>query len=313
MPVSSAPRIVVVGSTNTDLVARVPRIPRPGETILSGANLQTIGGGKGANQAVACARLGASVTFVARVGDDSFGQAARAALEREQISTEFLQSTPSVASGVALIAVDETTGQNAIVVVPGANAFLSPEDVEAAAPAFDTAQAIVISLEIPIKAAQKAAEMGAARKIPVILNPAPAQKLPDDLLVHTAILTPNETEAAQIAETDAPMDDMESLATHLLTTGVGAVVLTLGAVGCVLATPDGVEIVPAPPVRATDTTAAGDCFTGALASEIARGKSLRDAVVFGQYAAALSVTRSGAQNSLPTRTEVEAFLKRGLV
>ena len=159
-----------------------------------------------------------------------------------------------------------------------------------------------------METAQKAAAMGAARKIPVLLNPAPARKLPPDLLLNTAILTPNETEAAQIAGENFAGGDMESLAAHLLTSGVGAVVLTLGAVGCVVATPDGVEIVPAPFVRALDTTAAGDCFTGALAGEIARGKSLRDAVAFAQFAAALSVTKAGAQSSLPTRTEVEAFL-----
>ncbi len=311
MELKKKPRVVVVGSTNTDLVASVPNIPRPGETVLSRVPLQTLAGGKGANQAVACARLGASVTFIARVGDDAFGQAALAAFEADGLDTRFVQTTPGTASGVALISVNEATGENAIVVVPGANAFISPEDVQAAETAFDEASAVVLSLEIPLETVCEAARMGAARKIPVILNPAPAQKLPPALLAHTTILTPNETEAHQIAGTSelTEADDLESLAAHLSTTGVPSIVLTLGAVGCIVATPDGIEIVPAPSVRAVDTTAAGDCFTGALACEIARGKPLREAVAFAQYAAALSVTRNGAQNSLPTRAEVESFLR----
>ncbi len=307
---TNGPRIVVVGSTNTDLVVGVDRIPAPGETVLGGA-LATVAGGKGANQAVAAARLGGVVTFVARVGEDAFGENAVAGFVREGLDTRYVIATPGAASGVALIAVNEATGENAIVVAPGANALLSPEDVDAAAPAFDAAQAVVVSLEIPLETAIRAVEAADARRIPVLLNPAPARPLPPDLLERITVLTPNEGEAQRILnraeeETDAPT----SLAAALLESGVGAAVMTLGAAGAVIATPDGVEHVHGFRVSAVDTVAAGDCFTGALAVEFAAGRSLRDAVRFANAAAALSVTRRGAQPALPTRTEVEAFLNR---
>lgn len=300
------PRIVVVGSANTDLVVEAPRIPAPGETVLGGA-LITVGGGKGANQAVAAARLGAIVTFVARVGDDAFGERTRAGLSGEGIDTSHVSVTPGVASGVALITVAAQTGENAITVAPGANAHLSPEDVEAAAPAFDAANAVVISLEVPQGAVGRAAEMGSARRIPVILNPAPARPLPPDLLAGVTVLTPNEREARQLLGR-ADEEEMPALAADLLSLGVYAAVVTLGAAGALVVTPDGAERVPAFPVQPLDTTAAGDCFTAALAVEFAAGRSLRDAVRFAHAAAALSVTRRGAQPALPTRSEVEAFV-----
>lgn len=312
------PRLVVVGSTNTDLVVAVPRIPSPGETVLGGA-METLPGGKGANQAVAAARLGADVTFVARIGDDDFGRSARAGLLRDGIDTRFVGVTPGVASGVALIAVREETGENAIVVAPGANACLSPDDVDAAAAAFDRADAVVVSLEVPLEAVARAADAGHARRIPVILNPAPARRLPPDLLGKVSVLTPNETEAVQILGADPDgrddedpgrLGDINALATGLLGLGVDAAVVTLGARGAAIVTPDGVEFAPGVPVRAVDTVAAGDCFTAAVAVEFARGVSLRNAVRFANAAAALSVTRRGAQPSLPTRAEVEALLAR---
>lgn len=299
------PRIVVVGSTNTDLVVGVPRIPAPGETVLGGA-MQTLPGGKGANQAVAAARLGGAVTFVARVGDDAFGENAIAGFQRDGIDTQFVLRTPGVASGVALIAVSEETGENAIVVSPGANAHLSPDDVDAAVSAWDAAQAVVISLEIPLETVQRAVEAGHARRVPVILNPAPARRLPPGLLGQVTLLTPNETEARQVL---GRKDDFESLAelAELLDLGLDAAIVTLGANGSVTVTPDGIEHLPGLSVAAVDTTAAGDCFTGALAVEFASGRSLRDAVAFANAAAALSVTRRGAQPALPTRAEVEAL------
>lgn len=303
---SSSPHIVVIGSTNTDLVASVPRIPAPGETVLGGT-LQTVAGGKGANQAVAAARLGGKVTFVARVGDDAFGRTALDGFARDGIDTRFVSITPGVPSGVALIAVNDKTGENIIVVAPGANAYLSPEDVEEAAEAFDTADAIILSLEVPLDAIIRAAEMGRVRRIPVLLNPAPARPLPDDLLANIDILTPNETEARALAGEDADNEDIRITAGALLSLGVGAAVVTAGPAGAILVTPDGVEHVPGYPVRAVDTVAAGDCFTGALAVEIASGRSLRDAVRFANAAAALKVTRCGAQPGIPTRDEVEAF------
>lgn len=300
------PRIVVVGSTNTDLVVGVPRLPAPGETVLGG-DLETLAGGKGANQAVAAARLGGAVAFVARVGDDAFGARARQGFAAEGIDTRFVTTTPGVPSGVALIAVREETGENLILVAPGANARLSPEDVDAAVAAFDAAQAVVVSLEIPLETVERAVEAGYARRIPVILNPAPARRLPPDLLERVAVLTPNETEARQLLGS-SETDDLADLPTRLLALGVDAVVITLGSSGALAATPDGIEHLPSITVQAVDTVAAGDCFTGALAVELASGRSLRDAVRFANAAAALSVTRRGAQSALPTRAEVERFI-----
>jgi ribokinase len=303
---STSPHIVVVGSTNTDLVVAVPHIPAPGETILGGA-LQTVAGGKGANQAVAAARLGARVTFVARVGDDAFGTSAVAGFRREGINTTYIGVTPGVASGVALIPVSEETGENAIVVAPGANSYLTEADVDTAAPAFDSAAAVVVSLEVPLEAVIRTVEMGWTRRIPVILNPAPARSLPPELLTRVTVLTPNETEALQLLGTRESLDP-DILAARLLDLGIDAAVMTVGRAGAVIATPDGVETVAGIPVRAVDTVAAGDCFTGALAVEFAAGRSLRDAVSFANAAAALKVTRPGAQPGLPTRDEVTAFV-----
>ena len=303
------PHIVVVGSTNTDLVAITPHIPAPGETVLGGA-FTIVAGGKGANQAVAAARLGGKVAFIARVGDDAFGSRSLDGFRAAGIDTTYVSVTPGIASGVALIAVSETSGENSIVVAPGANALLSPEDIEAASAAFDTAQAIVLSLEVPLETIQRAVDMGKERNIPIILNPAPARVLPSRLLANISVLTPNENEARQIAGMSAVNEDsdLETVAAELLSTGIDAAVITLGSAGSLIVTPDGIEQAPAFAVKAVDTVGAGDCFTGALAVELASGRSLRDAVRFASAAAALKVTRSGAQPGIPTRAEVVAFL-----
>ena len=287
------PRIVVVGSSNTDLVVSVPQIPAPGQTVLGGA-LQTIPGGKGANQAVAAARLGGAVCFIARLGDDAYGATARANFAAEGLDTRFVFTTPGVASGVALIAVESATGENSIVVAPGANAKLCAADIAAASSAFDEAAVIVISLEIPDEAVFAAVEAGHRRGIPVLLNPAPARPVPRDILRKLAVLTPNQSELAQLGGSDA-----------LLAHGVAALVTTLGARGaCLERLQTPMEHFPAPAVTALDTVAAGDCFTGALAVELARGQSLPDAIRFSCAAAALKVTRAGAQPGLPYRDEV---------
>ena len=305
-PTAGRPRIVVIGSTNTDLVTRVARIPAPGETVLGG-DLEIVAGGKGANQAVACARLGGDVTFVARIGDDAFGQNALDGFRREGLNVSHVSVTPDVPSGVALISVNEATGENAIVVAPGANTLLSPQDVDAAADAFDGARAVVVSLEVPLETVARAIEAGHARKIPVLLNPAPARALPPDLLARVSLLTPNESEARLLCGLTDDFSSLDELAA-LLDLGVQTAVVTLGARGAALVTPDGIEHVPGYPVAAVDTVAAGDCFTGAVAVEIALGRPLRDAARFACAAAALSVTRKGAQPGLPTREEVTAFL-----
>ena len=287
------PKIVVVGSSNTDLVVSVPQIPAPGQTVLGGA-LQTVAGGKGANQAVAAARLGGAVCFIARIGDDAYGTAARASFEHEGLDTRFVFTTPGVASGVALIAVDATTGENSIVVAPGANACLSATDIAAASAAFDEAKIIVISLEIPDEAVFAAVEAGFSRGIPVLLNPAPARALPPEILRKLSVLTPNQSECEQLGGSAA-----------LLASGVQMLITTLGAEGAQLeqlgASP---QRFPSPTVIAVDTVAAGDCFTGALAVELARGESLDRAIAFACAAAAVKVTRAGAQPGLPYREEI---------
>lgn len=308
---NNPPNIVVVGSTNTDLVVLTPHIPAPGETVLGG-EFSIVAGGKGANQAVAAARLGGNATFIARVGDDAFGTQSLEDFKADGIDTTYVRVTPGVASGVALIAVSETSGENSIVVAPGANALLSPEDIEAASAAFDTAQIIVLSLEVPLETIERAVAMGKRRNIPLLLNPAPARALPAALLADISILTPNETEARQITGLGATDEElnMETVAAALLDAGIDAAVITLGAAGSLIVTPDGLERAPAFAVKAVDTVGAGDCFTGAMAVELASGRSLRDAVRFAGAAAALKVTRSGAQPGIPTRAETIEFISK---
>lgn len=290
------PKIAVVGSSNTDLVVLVPTIPAPGQTVLGGM-LQTVAGGKGANQAVAAARLGGAVSFIARVGDDAYGQRAVEGFQADGIDTTFVVATPNVASGVALIAVDEATGENAIVVAPGANACLSAPDILAAREAIESAAALIVSLEIPDEAVAEAVYLAHARGVPVILNPAPARQLPPEVLQRISVITPNQTERAFYGGAEA-----------LLEAGVGAVVTTLGEEGAHLHTESGIHHRQGHAVEPVDTVAAGDCFTGALAVELALGKTLPEAIHFANAAAALKVTRHGAQPGLPSREEVEKFL-----
>jgi ribokinase len=300
--------IVVIGSSNTDLVVRVPHIPAPGETVLGG-DMQTVPGGKGANQAVAAARLGANVTFVARVGEDAYGTAAIDHYRQEGLNTTQIFRTPGISSGVALIAVHTDSGENAIVVAPGANALLTPADMDSATESIARADTVVLSLEVPLPTVQRAVEIARANQVPVILNPAPAQILPSELLANVSVLTPNQTEAQQLLGlAHTTVIEPAELAQKLLVLGVGAVVLTLGSAGCLVATAEGIERVSGHRVTAVDTVAAGDCFTAALAVELAQGKSLYAAALFANAAAAVKVTRHGAQPGLPTRANVEAFL-----
>jgi ribokinase len=297
--------LIVVGSSNTDLIVRAKRLPQAGETVLGG-DLTTAAGGKGANQAVAAARLGARVTFVARIGTDMFGEQALASLERDGLDLRFLRRDPAAPSGVALIVVDEQ-GQNLIAVAPGANHRLTPADVAAAQPALahEGAQVMLLQLETPLETVLAAAQTGKAAGQTVILNPAPAQPLPDALYAALDFITPNEHEAAALTGEAEP----EAAARSLLARGVGVVVITLGAAGALAATREGAaERVPGFRVQAVDTTAAGDAFNGALGTALARGLALRAAVRYAHAAAALAVTRAGAQPSLPTRAEVEALL-----
>jgi ribokinase len=299
--------IVVVGSLNMDLVVRSPRHPKPGETIIGG-EFRTIPGGKGANQAVAAARLGAKVEMVGRVGADGFGNDLLANLRGVGVSTTCVKQDSAASSGVALIVVD-ARGQNTIVVASGANMDLTEGDVEAAALAFEGAAVILLQLESPLPAVARAASLARKRGARVILNPAPARPLDADMLALVDYLVPNESEAALL--TGIEVQDSHSCkraAVKLLKQGVGGVILTLGARGALLVNRDGVIRVPAFRVKAVDTTAAGDAFVGAFGVALAASQPPADAMRFASAAAAISVTRVGAQPSMPTRAEVEAFL-----
>jgi len=304
----SKPSIVVVGSSNTDMIIQLARIPRPGETLLGGA-FTSAAGGKGANQAVGAARAGGNVTLVARVGKDVLGAEAVAGFRKDGINVDFVSTDKTATSGVALIFVGKD-GQNSIAVAGGANARLSPADVKKAAKAIRGAAVLVAQLESPLDTIAAAAAIAAKAGVPFNLNPAPARALPDDLLKLTSILTPNETEAELLTGVKVKDDATAAkAAAKLLARGVGTVILTLGARGAFVANATAAQVVPGFKVKAVDTTAAGDTFTGALAVALAEGKTLPAAIRFANAAAAISVTRLGAQPSAPTRREIEKFLK----
>ncbi|MBN1922153.1 MAG: ribokinase [Anaerolineae bacterium] len=302
------PKVTVVGSFNTDLVVRTPRMPVKGETILGGPYL-TGPGGKGANQAVAAARLGAQVAMVARLGKDDFGDRAEENLRREGIQTDTVLRTEKTHTGVAVILVDEA-GDNMIVVAPGANEALSPADVDAAREAIAQADILLLDLEVPMESVEHAAALAQELNIQVILNPAPGQPLSAELLRRIDVLTPNETEAQII--TGLPVSNLEEAHTagsYLLAQGVGAVVITLGALGALSITPQGAQHIPGWQVQVVDTTGAGDAFNGALAVALAEECPLPQAVTFANAAAALQVTRMGTAPAMPLRTEVETLLQ----
>jgi len=300
-------KIVVVGSSNTDMIIKVPHVPVPGETIIGGT-FSIAAGGKGANQAVAAARAGGDVTFVARVGDDMFGEQAKEGFVKDNINVDHVLSDKGAPSGVALIFVGED-GENSIAVASGANANLSPSDVEAAGDAISSADILIMQLETPLDTVQKAASIASGSGVKVILNPAPAQPLSDDILKHVSILTPNESEAEILTGIEIQTEDDAAVAADaLMAKGIETVIVTMGAKGAFVVTADSRELVAGFSVKAVDATAAGDTFNGALAVALAEGKALKTAVSFANAAAALSVTRLGAQPSAPTREEIDKFL-----
>jgi len=303
------PKIVVVGSSNMDLVVKTPRIPAKGETILGGDFIMTPGG-KGANQAVAAAKLGAQVYFVAKLGDDIFARQSLSNFQKVGINTEYLEQTKESPSGVALIAVDDS-GDNVIVVAPGANLKLSPEDVKKARSIIVSSGAVAAQLEVPLETVECAAELSNDAGVPFILDPAPAQKLGNELLGMVDILTPNETEAGILTGLEVN-DEKTALiaAKSLLERGVKAVILTMGSKGFLLAAKDATEFVPSVKVDAVDATAAGDAFTGSLAVGLAQGRTFRDAALFAGNVAALSVTKMGAQSSMPDVQQIENFIRQ---
>jgi ribokinase len=307
-PSSSPPRILVVGSINLDLVASCERLPRSGETV-AGRALREIPGGKGANQAVAAARLGAEVAMIGRVGDDAYGRRLREELLAAGVDVTHVRDTPNCQSGLAAISVDRA-GENAIVVIGGANAKLSPEDVAASESAFAGAQVLLVQLEVPLDTIVAAVERARRNNVQVIVDPAPAtDSLPAELLAAD-VICPNETEAARLC--GYPVETVEqarAAAVWFCEQGARVAIIKRGEHGGVIATREGTDReFTSYAVKAIDTTAAGDAFAGALAVAIAEGQSLDAAVQFASATAAIAVTREGAQPAMPTREEVESLI-----
>ncbi len=280
-----------------------------GETIL-GEDFIMTPGGKGANQAVAAAKLGAEVYFIAKLGEDVFAEQSLKNFKKESVNTKYVIQTEEAPSGVALITVDNT-GNNVIVVAPGANQMLSPNDIRKAESDIASSGALVAQLEVPLETVEFAAQLANESGVSFILDPAPAQKLSPELLKMVDVLTPNETEAQILTgiEVTSNRDSARTAAKKLLEYGVKSVILTMGAKGFLLANDGRMEFVSAVKVDAVDATAAGDAFTGSLAVGLAQGKTLADAATFANYVAALSVTKMGAQSSMPAREAVESFIR----
>lgn len=304
-------KVVIVGSLNMDLVTRAPRLPRAGET-LAGQSFVTVPGGKGANQAVAAARLGASVAMIGCVGADAYGEQLRAALLAEGVDCQAVTRIEGESTGVALIVVDDSS-QNAIVIVAGGNGHVTASVVDGFDALLSQAEVIICQLEVPLDTVGHVLKRGHELGKTVILNPAPASgPLPAEWFAWIDYLIPNESEATAL--TGLPVDSTASAdaaASALLAAGVSKVIVTLGEQGALFASPSRSEHFPAPRVQPVDTTAAGDTFVGGFAAALADGKSESDAIRFGQVAAALSVTRSGAQPSIPTFAEVQASAAQG--
>lgn len=296
-------KIIVVGSSNMDMVIQTDHIPVPGETVLSGSFFMNPGG-KGANQAVAVARLGGEVGFVSKLGNDIFGKQFSKLFNDEGIDTSFIVSADDLPSGVALITVDRS-GENSIVVASGANAHLRFADIEPALPLIAQAGIILLQLEIPMDTVNEVVAYAAQKGVKVILNPAPANQLSQELLARIDILTPNKTEAGMLAGMKVvSMETACKAAKAICKQGVKNVVVTMGALGAIICQEGKCTVVEAEKVETVDTTAAGDVFNGALAVALAEGKDLVHAVSFASQAAAISVTRLGAQSSIPYRNEL---------
>lgn len=300
--------VLVFGSINMDLVARTPRIPAPGETLI-GHRFETVPGGKGANQAVATARLGIPTQMVGRVGGDQFGQALLAGLTASQVGCDAVLIDQSTHSGVAVITVDDSS-ENNIIIIPGANGLVGAADVERLQQLLPQASVLLLQLEVPLDAVVAAAKAAKQAGVTVILDPAPARSdLPAELYPLIDITTPNQIETGQLA--GLPVTDLESAAkaaTVLQQRGIATVITKLGKQGALCMTATETFEIPAFPVKAVDTVAAGDAFNGGLAAGLAAGMSLRQATTQASAVAALSVTKAGAQPSLPTRAELNAFL-----
>jgi ribokinase len=298
------PEILVIGSLNADLVVRAPYFPQPGETI-SGEDLQVIPGGKGANQAVAAARLGASVALLGRVGKDNFGDFLLGNLQSNKVDSQLVQRDDA-ATGTAIIILD-SNGQNSIVLSPGANGKVSSADVNHAP--FPAGGLLLLQLEIPIPTVLSAAQRARENNVRVILNPAPAKELPNELISLAHFIIPNESELGIL--TGLPVNDVSSAeraAKQLLEHGAQNVIVTLGSAGALIVTKEGATHIPSFRVNVVDTTAAGDAFIGGFATALLQNKSFEESVRYGCACGALAATKFGAQPSLPAREEVERFM-----
>lgn len=296
-------KILVIGSTNTDMVVKAPHLPKPGETILGGKFLMNPGG-KGANQAVAAARLGGVVTFIGKIGNDLFGKQAVSNLKNEAINVDNMLSDPANPSGVALITVDEVA-ENCIVVAPGSNMTITKNDIDNNLDLIEQTSIVLMQLEIPIDIVAHTTQIAHQRNKLVILNPAPANELPDELLKQLYILTPNETEAEIITGISAKDDEgVKKAAMKIREKGVQQVIITLGSRGAYLLNHEKSIFIRGKKVNAIDTTAAGDTFNGALTVALSEGKEIEKAIEFANTAASIAVTRMGAQSSVPYRKEL---------
>lgn len=296
------PRIVVVGSSNTDMIIKLPHLPKPGETVLGG-EFHMVNGGKGANQAIAAARAGGQVSFISCIANDSFGSGTLKHLKKEGIDETSIKIIENESSGIALINVADT-GENSISVAPGANKRLMPEDIEERKSLIKSADALLIQLEIPIETVYHTIKLANSYNIPIILNPAPAQQIDPEILKLVTIITPNENEAVEISPiVDRKIDRME-LVKILHKLEIDTVIITLGEKGVLYSNNGQVGHIESIKVSAVDTTAAGDTFNGYLVTLLAKGESLENAVRVANYAASISVTRMGASTSIPYMDEV---------
>lgn len=300
-------KIVVIGSSNTDMVVKSDRIPALGETVLGGDFVMT-DGGKGANQAVAVACLGGDVTFIAKVGKDIFGDQSIEAYKKHGIDTQFI-FRDDCSSGIALIMVDKNA-ENCISVASGANNKLTKNDIDVVANIIQDAEILLMQMEIPIEIIEYATEIAFKSNVKVILNPAPAQYLSDDILRKLFLITPNKSEAQILTGIDiSDVESAEDAAKSLLTKGVKNVIITLGDKGSLILTKEGTcNHIASRKVEAVDTTAAGDVYNGALCVALSEGLDLKDAAYFATYASSVSVTRMGAQTSIPTREEIDNLM-----
>lgn len=301
------PKIIVIGSCNTDMVVKANHLPVPGETVVGGSFLMNPGG-KGANQSIAAARLGGDVTFIAKTGEDLFARQSIELYEAEGINTKYIFSDPKHPSGVALISVD-SHGENCIVVATGANQFLSPDDINKASKEIISSDMVLMQLEVPIETIEFAAKLAKENNVKVILKPAPASSLNDSIIKNLYVIVPNTVEAEILSGIKVRnMETAKKAAKIISQRGVDNVIITLGENGAFLKEGKNYYTLAAPKVEANDTTGAGDTFCGALSVAVSEGKSLFEAVTFANMAASITVTRIGAQAAIPYRKEIETNL-----